>query len=164
MAFEIKKYFNSKKQTARKSKRVKKDSDFRALTKLARRVLVIDDDRDTAQSIKYVVESKGHSVCDVVCDVYEALLALSDSPYDLVFIDQKMPGLDGSSVLSKADEYADMDPLIVESGRFARSIPAVLMSGTEISLKKNYELKNFKLVKLLNKKDLFNYLSLNFAS
>lgn len=162
MSFQIKKYFRSK--TNRKLKKVRRDSDFRDLTKMAKRILIIDDDLDTAQSIKYVVESKGHSVCDVVCDVYEALLALSDSAYDLVFIDQKMPGLDGASVLSKADINADIDPLIVESGRFVRSIPAVLMSAADINLKKNYELKNFKLVKLLNKKDLFQYLSLNFAS
>lgn len=163
MAF-VNKYFKSKIRLNGKAKKVKRDSDFRNLTKLVRRVLVIDDDKDTADSIKYMVESKGHSVCDVVCDVYEALLALSDSPYDLVFIDQKMPGLDGASVLSKVDENASIDPLVVESGRFSHSVPTVLMSAAEINLKKDYELKNFKLIKLINKKDLFNYLSINFAS
>lgn len=133
--------------------------------KASRRILVIDDDIDTAESIKYIAESYEESIsCHVVSDPYEALICLSDYEFDFVLIDQKIPGLDGTSILSKVDEYIDQDPLIVESGRYINSIPTVLMSGSDVHLPNGFKLKNFKLEKIINKKDLPKFLAQSFAN
>lgn len=129
-----------------------------------RRILIIDDDLDTANGIKHIVESYGKSSCEIVNEPYEALLALSDRRYDFVFVDQKMPGLNGSSVLTMLDEYVGKDPIIVDTDRYTEPIPVVLMSGSDVELKSNYSLKNFNLIEILNKRNLLNFLSLNFAS
>ena len=128
-----------------------------------RRILVVDDDVDTAQAIKFLVERHGNAVCELACDPYEALVALADHDFDLIFMDQKLPGLKGAQVLSKMDEFVDQDPLIVESGRYAQSLPTVIMSGTDVLLGDHYKLKHFDLLKVINKKNLVNFLSLNFS-
>ncbi|MEK6773342.1 MAG: response regulator [Bdellovibrionota bacterium] len=130
-----------------------------------RRILIVDDDMDTAQSIKYIAESYGENVfCEIVCDPYEALIALSDHEFDMLLIDQKIPGLEGTSILSKIDEFVDQDPLIIESGRYTDSIPTVIMSGSEVSLPVGFKLKNFKLERIINKNSLPKFLSESFAN
>jgi len=136
---------------------------FTANTK-ARRVLIIDDDADLCESIKFIIESYGNSICDVVADPYEALLLLSDHHYDFVMVDQKMPGLKGAEVLARVDSAAQLDPLMVDANHYGDAVPVVLMSGSRISLPEKYKLKNFKLMEVLHKKDLLKFLSLNFAS
>ncbi len=139
-------------------------ADLRQWAKATRRVLIIDDDRQTAEAIKYIVESYGSSLCEVIEDAYEGSLALSDRPYDFVFVDQRLPGMFGDEVLSQVDENVDSDPLIAESGRFAISVPVVIMSGNPIKLNPEYKLHNFNLVEVLVKKDLPRFLSLYFAN
>lgn len=130
----------------------------------SRRVLIVDDDLDASESIKFIVESYGNSACDIVTDPYEALLRLSDHHYDLAFIDQKMPGLNGTDVLTKLDNAVQLDPLIADTRLYDDAVPVVLMSGSKINLSKSYKLKNFRLLDVIHKKDLLKFLSLNFAS
>lgn len=130
----------------------------------SRRVLIVDDDREMAGAIKYLVESFGNSICEVVNDPYEALLALSDHKYDFILVDERMPGLNGSSILNMIDEQAKQDPLIIESGIYSHATPTVLMSGAKIKLENNYKLNNFHLLEVLNKKDLPTFIKVHFAS
>src|SRR5690606_15487274 len=108
-----------------------------------RRVLIIDDDRDMVEAIKFIVESYSSCKCDRAYDAYEALDALCERHYDFVLVDQKLPGLKGSKVLEKMDRYAERDPLIAESQRFSARIPVVLMSGEEIRMPKKRDFKHF---------------------
>jgi CheY-like chemotaxis protein len=129
-----------------------------------RRVLIIDDDHDTVEAIKFIVESYSNSRCDRAFDAYEGLNALCESHYDFVMVDQKLPGLKGSTVLEKMDKYAEQDPLIAEAGHFSTKIPVVLMSGDEIRLPEGYGFKHFQLVDVIRKKDLTRFLGESFAS
>lgn len=125
-----------------------------------KRILVIDDDVDTADAIRFIIESFSSDIeCHVVNDPYEALIMLSDQSFDLILVDQNIPGLYGSNILMKMDEQIDQDPLISESGRYMTPVPAVIMSGSDIKLGRPYNLKNFNLLKVLNKRDLRLFLS-----
>lgn len=129
---------------------------------LIKRILIIEDDADIAEGIKFSVESSSRSHCDIVADSYEAALALSDRNYDFVFVDQKLPGIRGTSVLEEVDHMIDVDPLIQDTDRFVNSVPALLMSGEDIRIDDTYALKNFKIVGKVRKKDLGQFLSVQF--
>lgn len=130
-----------------------------------RRILVIDDDHDTAEAIRFVIESYSpNTVCTTVSDPYEALLALSDEEFHFVLVDHRIPGLSGLQILSQVDKQICEDPLIVESGRYQNPVPVVLMSGSPIPALGAKKLKNFVLVQSLQKKDLPMFLSNNFAN
>ncbi len=128
------------------------------------KVLIIEDDKDMAAVIKYRIESYGGAHCDVVSDPYEALNMLSDAAYDMVLVDQKLPGMLGSNVLTQVDRFIDIDPTLSELQRFSQKIPVVLMSGAPIKLGSRYRLKHFKIQKILDKKtELASYLKQTFS-
>lgn len=57
--------------------------------------MVVDDDADTSLSLKLLLENIGHRV-EAFTSPLEALLAFkSTHNYDLIFIDVKMPYMDG---------------------------------------------------------------------
>ena len=129
-----------------------------------RKVLIIEDDKDMAAVIKYRIESYGGAHCDLVSDPYEALNLLSDSAYDMVLVDQKLPGMLGSSVLTQVDRFIDLDPTLSELNRFSNKIPVVLMSGAPIKLGSRYSLKHFSIQKILDKKtELASFLKNTFG-
>lgn len=129
-----------------------------------KKVLIIEDDLDMAEAIQDKIESLSPVVnCHIVADPYEALNCLSDNDYDYVLVDQKLPGMTGSNVLSKVDEYIDVDPIVSESGRFSVKIPTILMSGSEIQFSDDYNLNYFEIKQVLNKKrGLDSFLQSNF--
>ena len=134
-------------------------------TSLAKnQILIIDDDIDMAEAIKYKIEALQPNIqCKIIQDPYEALLELVDHKYDFILLDQRMPGLQGSSILSQVDKFIDEDLLISESGRFDSPVPVVIMSGEHLNLGHSFKLKNFKLLKTLNKKHLPAFLTESFA-
>ncbi len=143
----------------------KKLAHLQLASNLQQKILIVDDDIDMANAIKILVESFSRNFsCEVVNDPYEALLTMSDKSFDMVLVDQKIPGLEGSVILSKIDEFVDKDPLIIESGRYANLIPAVIMSASEVKLADNFKLKNFVIEKVLNKNDLPQFLSERFIN
>ena len=129
-----------------------------------RKVLLIEDDLDLATSVKFIIEAYGSSVCEVACDAYEALQRLSDSSYDFILVDQRLPGMTGAQILAEIDACVNRDPLMIDSGIYSKSTPVVLMSSSVVKLKKSFKLESFKLLKVLHKKDLLSFLAQTFAS
>jgi CheY-like chemotaxis protein len=64
------------------------------------RVLVVDDDVDTRQLLKRVLESHGAAV-RTAASAAEALETIADSPPDALVADIGMPGEDGCSLMRK---------------------------------------------------------------
>lgn len=64
-----------------------------------RRLLVIDDNEDAADTLAALLSHHGHTV-DVVYDGPSALRHLGQQPYDIALVDLGMPGMDGFAVAS----------------------------------------------------------------
>ena len=61
------------------------------------RVLVVEDDADTAETTAYLLAAAGHSVC-VARNGPAALLEAQADPPDVVLLDLAMPKMDGCEV------------------------------------------------------------------
>jgi two-component system OmpR family response regulator len=62
------------------------------------RVLVIEDDSETASYIRNGLTEEGHTV-DIVADGRDGLVQASAEDYDVVIVDRMLPGLDGLSLV-----------------------------------------------------------------
>ena len=59
-----------------------------------KRILVIDDDCDFLESIQLILIMEGHDVFPLA-DSHKALSQYQEFKPDIVFLDMKMPGIDG---------------------------------------------------------------------
>ncbi len=128
-------------------------------------ILVIDDDRDIAEAIKRTVESNNENwQCEIANEPYEAMLAMADRRFDFILIDQKIPGLRGTSILRRMDQYIDSDPLLNDSPTYIKPLPVAIMSGDYQPALDDLHLKYFKMINFVEKRNLGTYLSQTFAS
>jgi two-component system OmpR family response regulator len=65
---------------------------------MGRKILLVEDDRDTAGYLVRGLSQEGHSV-EHVTDGQEGLFRASGSAFDLVILDRMLPVIDGMSVL-----------------------------------------------------------------
>ena len=68
-----------------------------AATATPRRILVVDDNADAAQSLAMLLRLRGHKA-NVAFSGSDALRMVQDNPPELVFLDIGMPDLDGYEV------------------------------------------------------------------
>lgn len=59
------------------------------------RILVVEDDRDTALFLRHVLESRGQFDVTHTSDPADALALVVDEPWDLVVTDLELPGMNG---------------------------------------------------------------------
>jgi two-component system OmpR family response regulator len=81
---------------------------------MGRKILLVEDDADTAQYLSRGLSEEGHSV-EHVTDAREGLYLASDMGFDLAILDRMVPGMDGLSML-KALRAAGVDtPVLILS-------------------------------------------------
>jgi DNA-binding NtrC family response regulator len=79
------------------------------------RILVIDDEASIRDTLRMILEYEGYR-CLVAATGEEGLAtARSESP-DLVFLDIKMPGMDGLDVLAQLKAQDEALPVVMISG------------------------------------------------
>jgi two-component system, NtrC family, nitrogen regulation response regulator NtrX len=78
------------------------------------RILVIDDEAAIRDSLRMIFEYEGYEFIGASSGPEGITLAERESP-DLVFLDIKMPGMDGFEVLDRIKAVADM-PIVMISG------------------------------------------------
>lgn len=80
------------------------------------RVLVVEDEPKTAAFIRKALQAEGHAV-DVLHDGAEALVAVANTPFDVVVLDIMLPGRDGLSVVRQMRERHIALPVLLLSAR-----------------------------------------------
>jgi len=79
------------------------------------RILVIDDESAIRDSLKMTLEYDGYDVMLAATGEEGVKLVEREAP-DLVFLDIKMPGMDGLEVLQKLRHLVEVTPVVVISG------------------------------------------------
>ena len=79
---------------------------------VSRRVLIADDNQDSAESLAMLLRMEGHEVL-VVHDGPEALAAVAAFEPELALLDIGMPGLNGYEVAKKIREAAPTSPIML---------------------------------------------------
>ena len=76
------------------------------------KILIIDDERAIRNSLKDILELEGYTVA-VAEDGVQGIQAAEKQPFDLIYTDIKMPGIDGIEVLEKLHGTC---PIVMISG------------------------------------------------
>jgi len=79
------------------------------------KVLLIDDDRSIRRTLKEILEYEDYKV-DEAKDGIEGMVKIKTNKYDVVFLDIKMPKMDGMEVLENAQKIRPDLPIIMISG------------------------------------------------
>ena len=79
------------------------------------RILVIDDEAEIRRSVRMILEYEGYDVIEAGSGPEGVILAEKESP-DLVFLDVKMPGMDGLETLQRIKATNETLPVVIISG------------------------------------------------
>lgn len=78
------------------------------------RILVVEDDKDTAQFIKNGLSEAGHQ-CEVAEDGNTGLYLALDNPYDVLIIDRMLPKVDGLTIIQTLRNAKNTSPILILS-------------------------------------------------
>jgi two-component system OmpR family response regulator len=78
------------------------------------RVLVIEDDKETAQFLQKSLKESGHSA-DLAGDGETGLIMAKDGGYDILIVDRMLPRLDGLSVVKELRNHGIRTPVLILS-------------------------------------------------
>lgn len=77
------------------------------------RVLLVDDDQETLETLKVALELEEINVVGVALDGQGALDRLGEIRPDVVLIDLRMPGMDGIEATAKIKEQAPLTQVVI---------------------------------------------------
>lgn len=79
------------------------------------KVLVVDDQRSMRRTLLGIIGDRGYDVLDVE-DGYRAIEAVSNSAFDLVFMDIKMPGINGVQTFREIKKISPDSVVVMMTG------------------------------------------------
>jgi DNA-binding response OmpR family regulator len=101
-----------------------------------RRVLLVDDEANLRQTMARILHQLG---CDVTtaADGVEALQRLEAAPYDLLYLDIRLPGMDGLQVLRQVhDRYPQVAVVLLTAhASISSAVEAVRLGATDYLIK-----------------------------
>jgi len=116
-------------------------------------ILIVDDEAPMRHMLKLMLEMEGYFASEAQ-NGFAALEKLTNSPFDLVLCDVKMPLCDGLNFLSKLKEQKLLVPVIMMSAYGTIDIAVEAMKEGAI----DYISKPFKKTEIINKiENLFNF-------
>jgi CheY-like chemotaxis protein len=78
------------------------------------RILIVDDEADFRQLLKFWLEKKGYEVLEVG-NGQESLVKIKEENPDIVFMDLRMPVMDGVEAIKQIRQFNQDIPIIVIS-------------------------------------------------
>jgi DNA-binding response OmpR family regulator len=77
------------------------------------RILVVEDDQDTALFLRHVLESRGELEATHTADPAAALALVVDEPWDLVVTDLELPGMNGLELVAALRRLVPSLPVLI---------------------------------------------------
>ena len=84
------------------------------MTGARRRILVIEDDPETAEQLVDFLETRGYAA-DLAADGNEGLRLAQSASYAVIVIDRMLPGMDGIAVIRRLREAGTVTPALIVS-------------------------------------------------
>ncbi len=106
-----------------------------------KRLLLVDDEIDIAESLKFFLDEQGYEV-DTVSSGAEALESLSGGDYQGLVLDWIMPDMTGKEVLDKLSEQDKNLPVMVISAAPPNLVEPNLEEGVRF-LRKPFDIDDF---------------------
>jgi two-component system OmpR family response regulator len=75
------------------------------------RILIVEDDQETAIHLKRQLEALGHAVADA-SNGQDGLLRAADAGYDVIVLDRMLPELDGVVVVTRLRSAGIQTPVL----------------------------------------------------
>ncbi|MBW2055211.1 MAG: sigma-54-dependent Fis family transcriptional regulator, partial [Deltaproteobacteria bacterium] len=99
-------------------------------------IMVVDDEEIVRESLFHWFKKYGHAV-ETASSGFEALDKLEKHPFQLLFVDIKMPGMDGIELLEKVKaEYPDTIVIIITAyGSIESAVKAMRIGASDYLLK-----------------------------
>ncbi len=121
------------------------------------KLLIVDDEKNMRMVLDRALSAEGYEVFEAASG-QEALAKLTDIMPDLIVLDQKMPEMDGITVLKRVKKLLPQLPVVMLTGHgnVESAVEAIKAGATEY-LTKPFDLDELKLVvsKALGVRDLF---------
>lgn len=127
------------------------------------RILIVDDEMIVRESFLHWFEKDGHTVATAASG-FEALDKIKQTPYEILFVDIKMPGMNGIELLEKVKaDYPDTIVIIITAYGSIESAVKAIKAGASDYLLKPFKPEQLSLVleKINQQKKLtseYNYL------
>ncbi len=99
-------------------------------------IMIVDDERIVRESFRHWFEKIGHRV-DAAASGPDALKKLEETPFDLLFVDIKMPGMNGIDLLQRVKtDYPDTTVVIITAyGSIETAVTAMKLGASDYLLK-----------------------------
>ncbi len=106
-------------------------------------ILIVDDDLNMTETLKDILEAKGITV-DVAYDGFKAIEMVKKTNYLLVFMDIKMPGINGVDTLKKINEINPLTKVVMMTAySFEELVREALDEGAYTVLYKPLNIRKF---------------------
>ena len=100
------------------------------------RVLVVDDEQHARDDLAYLLEAAGAAEeIETAANATEALVMLQEAPADVVFLDIRMPGLDGIQLAKTLGQFTDPPAVVFVSAHEEHAVEAFAIDATDYLLK-----------------------------
>lgn len=100
------------------------------------KVLIVDDEAHARDELAYLLESAGTiDNVDVACSAAEALVMLQEAPADIVFLDIRMPDLDGIQLARTLGQFSNPPAVVFVSAHEQHAVEAFAIDATDYLLK-----------------------------
>lgn len=121
------------------------------------RVLVVDDDPEIGTLFRRVL-GNGSQTVTVARDGYEALEKISSQKYELIFLDVRLPGMDGVATLEKIKSISPDSIVVMMSGySVEEEIKKAIDMGAQDFISKPFE----DMDQIMTIEEVARYLSLH---
>lgn len=109
-----------------------------------KRILIIDDEQDMLDILRYCLEAEGYEIY-TASDGVEGFVKIKDCNPDLIILDVMMPNLDGWSLLNLFKRDRQSMPIVVLSG--ARELRKTIKKEMDV----DFFVKPFQTFDVVNK-------------